>query len=394
MERYSEIAIVVVAYNRPKSLERLLSSLKKADYLEDHVNLIISIDKGENKGVIEVAENFKWEFGEKNVIIQAEKLGLRRHIICCGELTKQFNNIILLEDDLYLSDQYYKFSKKALGFYYNEKSIAGISLYAHSYNETARLPFAPLKGEHDVYFMQLPSSWGQLWTRQQWESFMNWYEGNNEKSLEDSFRFPRNINNWPETSWKKYFTKYMIEKNKFFVYPYDAYSTNFGDVGTHFWKNNTSFQVSLSKSKREIELCKLEESKSVYDAFCENMVLKKYFKKEGIDECTIDLYGTKSVQGNYILTTKNLKYKLIQSYGLNLKPMEENIYANIEGDNIYLYDIRQVDNVNKKEKKSLHHQYEYFYPGLDIVKAARLLFNLFTLKTVYMVIKKKFLRIK
>ena len=37
--------IVVVAYNRPKSLSRLLKSLSNANYFSNNIDLIISIEK-------------------------------------------------------------------------------------------------------------------------------------------------------------------------------------------------------------------------------------------------------------------------------------------------------------------------------------------------------------
>ena len=38
--------IIVVGYNRPASMERLLDSLLKAEYFGDQVDLLISLDKG------------------------------------------------------------------------------------------------------------------------------------------------------------------------------------------------------------------------------------------------------------------------------------------------------------------------------------------------------------
>ena len=59
-------AIIVVAYNRPSSLQRLLNSLTRADYsVYDSINLIISIDYSNSAEVISIAKNFSWQFGQK-----------------------------------------------------------------------------------------------------------------------------------------------------------------------------------------------------------------------------------------------------------------------------------------------------------------------------------------
>ena len=79
-------AIVTVGYNRPAALERLLHSLTKAHYPEG-VPLIISIDYGadNHQEVMKVAQKFVWTYGEKRVIAHEKNLGLRPHILSCGE---------------------------------------------------------------------------------------------------------------------------------------------------------------------------------------------------------------------------------------------------------------------------------------------------------------------
>ena len=93
-------AIVIIAYNRSRSLERLLKSVGKAQYPENQkIPLVISIDKGDNSDVIRVAENFTWTHGEKRVVCRKENLGLKRHVLLCGDYVQEFGSVILLEDD-------------------------------------------------------------------------------------------------------------------------------------------------------------------------------------------------------------------------------------------------------------------------------------------------------
>ena len=79
------VPIVVVAFNRARSLARLLASLNNAVYEEDNVPLIISIDKGDNQDVLKTAEDFEWKHGQKTVVYQSENLKLRKHILKCGD---------------------------------------------------------------------------------------------------------------------------------------------------------------------------------------------------------------------------------------------------------------------------------------------------------------------
>jgi len=62
-------AIVVVAYNRKRALNRLLQSIRES-YIPHDTQLIISIDyANNNKDVIEVANKFDWKFGSKEILL-------------------------------------------------------------------------------------------------------------------------------------------------------------------------------------------------------------------------------------------------------------------------------------------------------------------------------------
>lgn len=168
-----KIAIVIPSFNRPQALQRLLNSLYNARYSED-VDLIFSIDFSGNDDVKIVAEKCMWRFGNKKIICHKNNLGLRQNILFCGDLTSEYDAIILLEDDLVVSPSFFTYAIKAASFYDNNDKIAGISLYSYSVCEIGNFRFYPFLDEYDTYFIQWPSSWGQLWTRKQWISFREW----------------------------------------------------------------------------------------------------------------------------------------------------------------------------------------------------------------------------
>src|SRR5690625_6183829 len=97
-------------------------------------------------------------------------MGLKKHIYRCISLSEIYGSVILLEDDLTLSLLYYLYAMEALNAYGKSDRVAGISLYAQVYNETAQLPFIPLFVPKAAYFMQLASSWGAGWSEDQWRS--------------------------------------------------------------------------------------------------------------------------------------------------------------------------------------------------------------------------------
>lgn len=342
----SNIPIVIAACNRAHTLQRLLASLAKAHYAEP-VKLIISIDGGGPESVKTVARDFEWAFGPKEIIEHSENLGLRRHILSCGDISRQYDGIILLEDDLYVSPWYFKYTIDALNYYQDTQQICGISLYSYQYNETALLPFKPLNDGSDAYFMQLPCSWGQAWLKDHWACFRAWYANNSSSSLQDDPALPSNVAFWPDTSWKKYFLKYMVENNKFFVYPHISYTTNFGDKGQHHQGTNV-FQVPLfcgsmgSHSFKYFDDCFIK-----YDVFCELLpeCLDKLSEVSLPFGLSVDLYGSKrkeNIAGEYVITSKKCK-SYIASFGRRMVPQELNIIKQIEGSDIYLAKKDQLE---------------------------------------------------
>lgn len=331
----NNIAIVVIAFNRPNSLDRLLGSINKGIYKSSDIPLVISVDFQDTEShaeVIKIAKEFKWDYGEKRVIEHQQNLGLRKHVISCGDLVNDYDSVILLEDDLLVSSCFYQYSVDALNFYAKDESIAGISLYNHKRNFMNLLPFQVIPDDFDVYFLQIASSWGQAWSKGQWTKFKSWYEN---VSLEVMEVLPAYIKDWPESSWLKYFISYMVSQNKFFVYPVKSLTTNFSDSGTHNLGKNVEYQVPLSLSGK-FRFVTIEDSVNVYDVSFEILPKKLKLLVPNLKDLDveIDLYGEKNLEKlrtKYLLSSKYYKGKPLQSYALEVKPMLMNIIMETPG---------------------------------------------------------------
>lgn len=125
-------------------------------------------------------------------------LGLRKHILKCGQLTKRFGSIILFEGELVVSPVFYQYAQQCSLHFRDDDRIAGISLYNHCESFVASLPFEPLDDGFDNCFLQSASSWGQAWTWSQWELFQNWYDRGHD--LDASDLLPASVRKWPEGS--------------------------------------------------------------------------------------------------------------------------------------------------------------------------------------------------
>lgn len=368
------LPVVVVAFNRARSLKRLLGSLNDAIYTVDDVPLIISIDKGDsNQDVLAVAESFVWEHGEKKVVYQETNLKLRKHVLQCGDYALKYGNVIVLEDDLYVSKYFYQYAESALKFTQDNNRIGGISLYNHRFNVESAEPFESIDDGYDNWYFQFASSWGEAWSKSQWERFKEWYEKS--PNIDDCSQIPLYVRQWSQSSWLKYFIAYLIEKDLYFLYPHKSLTTNFGDAGTHVNKNNTNHQVPIQNGEITYKFSELEMSKAVYDAYYENV----YLQTKIIDgqKVLVDLYGKKTIEPDklhYVVSRQALPYKIVKKYGCNMRPHEENILREIEGDDFFLYDMNSRVDTKPRTDAIRKAQYNLRYIDKKQYSAVILLF--------------------
>ena len=382
----SKYAVVVVGYNRVGGMLRLLESLEKAQYGEDKLTLIISLDNCGNSGPEEAAKSFVWSHGEKIVRTFPKRQGLRKHILSCGEYLKEYDAIAVLEDDLLVSPAYYQFMKQAVEFYKDRKEIAGISLYSHKMNVNVDLPFMPEPSGQDVFFMQFAQSWGQVWMKEQWQEFRHWYEEHKEEPVAGA-KVPEFVSGWPKTSWLKYHIKYCIDQNKYFVYPYDSMTTCFSDAGEHSKETNTVYQVPMAGSPKKTYCFGNLESDSVkYDAFFERQGLEEALGVSEAELCT-DLYGAKGNREGkrYWLSREEKNYQIVKSYDLCMRPQECNILHGIMGNSIFLYNtaVETVNQISIKNKNYL--TVDYYY---NLNARWKLLFDYFVMRIKHKLEKK------
>ncbi len=330
-------AIVVPCYNKLQPLKRLLSSLILAKY-PDFVKIVFSIDAGGNPEILDSVKAFHWPNGEKVIIDHSEHIGLKANILYCGDLSCVYGSVIVLEDDSYVSMNYYYYAMQAMEYYLGNDQIGGISLYAYDYCEIGLGRFFPLSYGYDTYFMQWASSRGQLWTEDQWRSFRKWYDKNKETELSE-INIPQKVANWGPSSWKKYYIAYLVDTYRYFVYPYSSFVSNCGDVGQNTTVNSIAFAVtqvsiSLDANIPNIRFSEYHPSAVRYDSFFEvsqeclkrNSALSDY-------EFDVDLSGLKVGNNNchlYLLSSHKCNNPIL-SFDNVLIPPALNIINNCAG---------------------------------------------------------------
>lgn len=354
----SNYGIVVIGYNRIDSLQRLIGSLLDASY-DQPVDLIISIDKSGTDTVENYAKTIEWSKGNKIIKTFSERMGLKKHVLKCGTYINEYgyDAIVVLEDDLFVSPGFFEYVTQAVEAYKDNDNVAGISLYSHSWNINADRPFiASFKG-YDIFYLQYPQSWGQVWMKKQWNEFYLWYENKEFKKL-DTTLVPDNVLGWPESSWLKYHVEYCIDKKKYFIYPYQSLTTNFADAGTHYAFSTNKMQIPLNIGiGKKYSFPKKFEETAIYDSYYESQQLATGLNVSS-SELAVDLYGKKKkfLEGTrYILSTKLLGYKVCRSFGLQMRPWELNVIYEVPGNDIYLYDMTCAGQPPKKQRESVIH---------------------------------------
>ena len=341
----SKIALVVVGYNRLNSIVRLLESLSRAHY-ETEVPLVISIDASGCQPLYDYVNEFEWKYGKKYVLIKEKRLGLRDHILSCGDLTHFFKAVVILEDDIFVSEYFYDYVQNAVNKYGDDDNVGGISLFRPKFDRNYPIEFE--QDGNDVFAYQTVESWGECWTENMWKGFREWYN-NTPDHVFSTVDMPEFMKNWKK-AWSKFYIAYQIENNKYFIYPSVSYTTCFADAGVHGGESSVG-QVLLSTGKRNYSMPEYE-SLSKYDIYGTNEKVYQWLGYDKDDIC-VDFYGLHDrCDGHKFLLTpyKCSSFKVNKTFALSLHPMELNVKYKLDGDGLFLYDIAATPNSEYKRQ--------------------------------------------
>jgi hypothetical protein len=345
-------AIVIPAFARPAALQRLLTSLAAAD-IPTGVPLVVTVDhpaqerhRAGHAEVLHLAQHFHWPHGPQRIIRQPEHLGLVGNVFYAGSLAAEFGAIILLEDDLFVSRRIFDYANQALEAYDAEPRLAGISLNTLWLNGFTHQPFVPLPDDGEVYFLQLSTPQGQVYTAAQWTHFAEWLAVNG-RQVTTADNMHELFAAFPSDDWLAVKAKYLAATNRYYVYPRESLTTNFGEPGTHFDRPTALFQTPLQQLRREFRFIPFDAAVAVYDGFYEMLPDRLRRLAAGLPEAglDVDLYATKAahqLRGEYVLTTRRCRQPLA-TFGRAMWPLEANVMEGVPGEGISLARRSDVD---------------------------------------------------
>ena len=324
------IPIVVVGYNRPNSLERVLRSLLNAHYpAEVQVPLHISVDGGGPNGTAEVANSFIWPFGQKHTQIRSQHLGMRENSVQSIDAVISAGAAVFIEDDSVVSPFFYEYCLSSYERYFDQTDVFAVSLYAMGFCEFDQHRFSPIQDGFDNYFMSSATTWAAMFLRTGWLSFRHWLRDEISKPITASDNLPVSITNWPKTSWKRFLNKFLSKKGSYFSYPRVSFSANYTDQGTHFSGHTSNFCVELAFKRFSHRLSTTKESRSIYDPFYEidSRILSRFLGGVDPDDLDVDLRQIKVIsqlRRRYAISTRVNSSPML-AFGDLLFPLESNI---------------------------------------------------------------------
>jgi hypothetical protein len=165
--------IVIFCYQRPDHLRELINSLKK-NTLYPESDLYIYVDglrnrhdEKELKNVSLTRDLVMQEFGENpraKIILRDENYGLARSITTgVTSIVQKYGKVIVLEDDLVLSEKFLAYMNSALEKYKDVDKVMHISGYWYDHPDNPKLD--------DFFLYRATSCWG--WAT--WDNSWNYY---------------------------------------------------------------------------------------------------------------------------------------------------------------------------------------------------------------------------
>ena len=166
--------ILVLGYNRPYHIKKMLNSLARNPEAKGSI-LIACLDGPKVnssqqdvksiQGVREVVANHTG-FAEVEVVAREQNLGLRNNVKkSVTDVLKRFESVIVLEDDLILSKGFLAFMHQGLERYKNESRVMHVSGFVK--------PITVPTSYKDLAFIQVPHSTGWATWRRAWEFYQD-----------------------------------------------------------------------------------------------------------------------------------------------------------------------------------------------------------------------------
>lgn len=264
--------LIVITMDREDSLSRLFTSLVKANYGEDHVDLDIWIDRAKDKaleeGVLHTCQTVDWKQGTKTIHKRATNAGLYEQWIYTWNITEETTEFaVILEDDLEVSPAFYQWLRVARAAYAQDADVGAFTLQRSTLRpkQIKGVATGPLNisDEHPVFKYRLLGTWGFAPQRDQWVEFREWFEekrAKGEKPYVDGlvtteWYKSQEVDGFAPTMWSQWWIKFVDEKGYFTVTAHlpdgTTLASNWREPGMHYSKSNPKVDFPVFQGNDE-----------------------------------------------------------------------------------------------------------------------------------------------
>ena len=257
MSRFAPI--IVFAFNRVDTLQNTIESLKNNKEAKDS-ELFIFVDgprldkKGEKEQVFAVQEYVKTITGFKNINYKFSEInkGLAPSIINgTSEIFKYYSKVIVIEDDLILSQSFLQYMNQMLDLYEKDNRIMQVSGWGCKLTKIKDYPY-------DVYLNKRARSWSWGTWKDRWETVdwevKDWNDFSTNlkrisqfnKQGSDLFKMLKGYMTKKNCSWYIRFQYAMHKQKKYSIQPIRSLVINdgFGGNATNC-KNYNRYKVDF-----------------------------------------------------------------------------------------------------------------------------------------------------
>lgn len=296
------VPVVLFVYNRLSHTKKTIESLEKNNLAKETELFIfsdnhkVSANEEEVRKVREVREYIRTIDGFKkiNIIEAKENKGLANSVIeGITQIINVYGKVIVLEDDLVVSEYFLSFINNALNVFEKNKEIWSISGYTPPINFEGYTD--------DLYIIKRGCSWGWATWKDRWET-INWSNEFYKNALSDrSIRKSFNQTGYDMSIMLEFQLKGQIDswairwcynqfiQDKYTVYPVKSFVQNIGtdNSGTHSGNTN-KYNVKISNINQLIIKDNISENKKIVKRFRRfyspviKIVISKTFRRMGI----------------------------------------------------------------------------------------------------------------
>ncbi|ELU06378.1 hypothetical protein CAPTEDRAFT_216276 [Capitella teleta] len=230
-----DLRLIVLTFNRPKSLQIMLTSLESL-VLDNHTAALeIFIDRNKDgvlhNETVRVVESFTWSLGQQRVHLQKEHVGIYGQWIDTWRPSPQSDELaIILEDDVDLSPFAYRWLRRSHQVHGDKTLLSGYCLQDSNvrivqgkqiHKEVNQVNRDLLK-KYPAYLFRVAGSWGFAPHPKQWSKFQDWFHSD-AKALQHPYVARAQLNsNWYKTferqhredsMWTMWFIYFTDQRN-------------------------------------------------------------------------------------------------------------------------------------------------------------------------------------